>query len=114
DYFSAIVVAMVSIPLIAYGVILAVFGMPDEHTINWMFIGGPALLLLAAFSSIASGSKKAIKEAKAEKRAQYERWHAKEQSFSFDQEKWTLRNESGRSEIPWSGVLAAVEWPNVF
>ena len=75
---------MVSIPLIAYGVILAVFGMPDEHTINWMFIGGPALLLLAAFSSIASGSKKAIKEAKAEKRAQYERWHAKEQSFSFD------------------------------
>src|SRR6185312_5369144 len=39
---------------------------------------------------------------------------AKEQSFSFDQEKWTLRNESGRSEIPWSGVLAAVEWPNVF
>lgn len=114
DYFSAIVVAMVSIPLIAYGVILAVFGMPDEHTINWMFIGGPAFLLLAAFLSIASGSKKAIKEAKAEKRAQYERWHAKEQTFSFDQEKWTLRSASGKWEIPWSGILAAVEWPNVF
>lgn len=114
DYFSAVVVAMVSIPLIAYGVTLTVFGMPDEHTISWVFIGGPAFLLLAAVLSVASGNKKAKNEAVAEKRAQYERWHAKAQWFSFDQEKWTLQNESGTLEVPWSALAASVEWPGVF
>jgi len=113
DYFSAAVVALVSIPLIAYGIILAVFGMPDEHTINFIFIGGPVFLVVAAFLSLASGNRKAKKQAMAEKRATYERWHAKEQSFAFDEEKWILQSESGKLEVPWSALLAAVEWPSV-
>lgn len=105
---------MVSIPLIAYGIVLAVFGIPDEHTINWMFISAPAFLMVATYLSITSGGKKAIREATAEKRAEYERWHTKEQAFSFDAEKWVLRNESGRIEISWPGVLVAMERPSVF
>ncbi|HZI55555.1 MAG TPA: YcxB family protein [Verrucomicrobiae bacterium] len=114
DYFSAIVITMVSIPLIVYGIILAFFGMPDEHFLSWMFIGCPALLLPSAFLSMATGSKKAVKEAVAKRRAEYEKWHVKEQLFSFDQEKWTLRNESGKVEVPWSALVSANEWPAVF
>jgi hypothetical protein len=114
DYFSLIVVAMVSIPLISYGIVLSIFGIPDEHILNWMFIGGPLFLLLAASLSIASGSRKAKNDASADKRAEYDRWHAKEQLFSFDQEKWIYQSESGRIEVPWPALLAAVERPNVF
>ncbi len=113
DYFSAIVITMVSIPLIANGVILAIFGMPDEHFLSWMFIGCPALLL-STFFSMATGSKKAINEAITKRREEYEQWHAKEQLFSFDEEKWTLQNESGRVEVPWSALVSGNELPTVF
>jgi hypothetical protein len=114
DYFTAIVVAGVSLLLIAYGFSLFAFQpLRDETALSFSFIGFPLVLFVGAIASVASQSKKAKSKAMAEKRSKYERWYSKEQSFSFDQEKWTHETEAGRQEVPWTALLKAVEWPNV-
>jgi hypothetical protein len=113
DYFAAIVVCIVALPLIGYGISLAV-GMPDETLINAMFIGGPLCLIAAAMFSLATQSKQARKRVIAEKRRTYERDYSREQSFSFDQDHWTCETEAGKQEIPWAALQAAVERQNIF
>lgn len=113
DYFSLIVIAAISVPLIGYGVSLSVFGMPDEGILTSAFIGAPLLLVVAGLVSLRSQSKKVLKGAIAEKRAEYDRWHTQEQSFSFDQDRWTHDTRSGKQEVVWSSLLHTLEWPNV-
>jgi hypothetical protein len=113
DYFSGVVTVIVAVPLIGYGLSLAVFGMPDERGVYTMFIAGPVLLVVAAMASLRSQSRKALKGAVTEKRAEYDRWNAQEESFSFDQEKWTRDTQSGRQEVVWPSLLCSLEWPNV-
>ncbi|HET9364445.1 MAG TPA: YcxB family protein [Candidatus Angelobacter sp.] len=114
DYFTAIVVAGASLLMIAYGISLFAFPpLRDEKVLSFVFIGFPLFLLLVAWASVGSQSKKALKKAMAEKRAKYERWYSCEQTFFFDKEKWTHETEAGRQEAPWSALLKAVEWSNV-
>src|SRR5215472_4041359 len=113
DYFSGIVTGAVSVPLFAYGMSLAVFGMPDEPGLYSAFIGAPLLLAVTAIGSLMSQSRKVLKGAIAEKRAEYDRRNAQEESFSFDQEKWTRDTPSGKQEVVWSSLLHTLEWPNV-
>jgi hypothetical protein len=114
DYFSAIVVCIVALPLIGYGISLAVFGMPDETAIDGMFIGGPLFLILATVLSLATQSKQAKKRFIAEKRRLYEQDYSREQSFSFDQDHWTSETETGKQDVPWSALQVAVDRQNIF
>ena len=114
DYFAAIVTAIVALPLIGYGVALAVFGAPDETLLCSLFIGGPFILMVAAILAITLEAQQAKKRAVAEKRSDYERWSATEQSFSFDQQNWTHEAEGGKLESPWSALLVAIERKNAF
>jgi len=113
DYLSVIGIAIVAVPLVAYGITLAVYEMPGEY-VSSMFIGGPLFLLVAGLVSLKLQPKKAMSLAIAEKRSEYERWHAKEQSFSFDQERWIHECPAGRLDVPWPALLRATELPNVF
>jgi hypothetical protein len=109
DYFSAIVICMVALPLIGYGISLAVFGAPDETILNSMFIGGPLVLAVAAILSITSQARRAKTQAVAEKRLGFDKWSAGEQSFAFDQEKWTHETEAGKQESLWSARTVVIE-----
>jgi hypothetical protein len=114
DYFAAIVVCIVAVPLLGYGISLAIFGMPDETLIYSMFIGGPLFLVIATIFSLRSQAGQARKRAIAGKRLDYERWYAMEKSFSFDQDKWAHETEAGRQESPWSALQVVIERDNVF
>jgi hypothetical protein len=113
DYFAAIVVCIVALPLIGYGISLA-FGMPDETLVNAMFVGGPLFLMVATAFSLATQSKQAMKRVIAEKRLTYERDYSREQSFSFDQDHWTCETEAGKQDVPWAALQVAVERQNIF
>ncbi|MBZ5525599.1 MAG: YcxB family protein [Acidobacteriia bacterium] len=114
DYFSAIVITMVTLPLIAYGIALEIFGTRGEELLYSMFIGGPFFLAVAAALAVTSQARSAKAKAVAEKRLEYEKWCANEQSFSFDQEKWTHTTEAGRQESPWSALRIAIEHKSAF
>jgi hypothetical protein len=114
DYFSAIVVCIVAIPLLGYGIALKVFGMPDETTISETFIGAPLLLLVTTIVSVVTQTREARKRITAEKRLAYERAYAAEQSFSFDQDHWICETEAGNQEIPWTALQVAIERQSVF
>lgn len=103
---------MVAVPLIAYGITLAIVGAPDEPLLYSMFIGGPLFLAIAAIFTLKSQAGKARKHMMAEKRVEYDRWHAKEQSLSLDREKWVHETETGKQESPWSALLYAQELPS--
>lgn len=113
DYFSAIVVFIVVVPLVGYGLALATFGAPDEPILYSMFIGGPIVLLALAVLALKSQSAQALQHAVAETRSEYDRLHARGQSFSFDDDKWMHETEAGRQEVPWSAMLMARETENV-
>lgn len=114
DYFSLIVTVMISVPLIGYGITLALFGAPDETVIYAMFIGAPLFLVIAMIFATKTQTAQARKQAIAEKRQEYDRRQAKEQSFSFDQEKWTHETEAGKQQSPWSSLMHAAELRTVF
>jgi hypothetical protein len=114
DYFSAIVACMVAVPLIGYGISLAVFGPPGETLLYSMFIGAPLFLVVATIVAMWSQAGPPLQRAIAQKRLEYERWHAKEQAFSFDGEKWTHETSAGKQETPWSALTHAKELPTVF
>ena len=113
DLFSVIVTAMVAVPMFGYGITLAILRMPDEVLLDSMFIGLPLFLVVAAVFTAKSQSGAAMKNAITEKRLEYDRWHAKEQSFFFDREKWTHETEAGKQESPWSALLCAQELPSI-
>ena len=114
DYFSLIVTAMIAAPLIGYGITLALFGAPDEKILYSMFISAPMFLVIAMIFATKSQTGQARKRTIAEKRQQYDRWQAKEQSFSFDQQTWTHETDAGKQESPWSALTHAAELRNVF
>jgi hypothetical protein len=113
DYFSLIATAMIAVPLIGYGITLAVFA-TDQTILYSMFIGAPLFLVIAMIFATKSQTGQARKRAITEKRQEYDRRQAKEQSFSFDQEKWTHETEAGKQESPWSALTHAAELKNVF
>jgi hypothetical protein len=114
DYFSLIVTAMIAAPLIGYGITLAIFGAPDEKILYSMFIGAPMFLVIATIFATKSQTRQARKRAVTEKRRQYDRRQATEQSFSFNHEKWMHETDAGKQESPWSALTHAAELRNVF
>jgi len=74
DYFSAIAVAIVALPLIGYGISLLLLGsLGPDNFVAYMFVGAPLLLLLAAVATLKPQWKKAMALAVTEKRLEYER-----------------------------------------
>ena len=114
DYFSAIVTCMVAVPLLGYGTILAIFGPPGETLVYLMFIVAPLCLVVATIASMWSQAGHPLQRAIAAQRLEYERWHAKEQTFFFDDQKWTHETSAGKQETPWSALTHAKELPTVF
>ncbi|HXB21820.1 MAG TPA: YcxB family protein [Candidatus Solibacter sp.] len=114
DYFSAIVTMMIALPLIAYGVALARFLGPSEKMVSTIFIGAPLFLVVFVVLALTLEAGKARTHEMVEKRLEYERFHAKEQSFSADQEKWTHESQAGKQEIRWTALAYAVELQHGF
>jgi hypothetical protein len=114
DYFTAIAVCIIAVPLLGYGLALNVFGMPDESTISTTFIGAPLFLLVSTIVSLVTQTKQNRKRVTVEKRLAYERAYATEQSFAFDQDHWTSETEAGKQEVPWTALQVAIERKNVF
>src|SRR5215471_8917199 len=114
DKFSAIVVSIVALPLIAYGISgHMVAELRDEKVMLAIFWGLPLLLLTGAVLSVTSQAKAERKRTTEEARRLYDRSHTTQQNFSFDQEKWTLETGEGKAEASWLLLQHAIEWPNV-
>src|SRR5579864_5928532 len=96
DYFSAIVVAIVAVPMIAYGIALNILGPRGEPVIYGLFIVLPCFLVVATAIGVTLQARSSKAMAVEEMRRKYETWFAHEQSFSFDQEKWTHTTDAGR------------------
>jgi len=115
DYFSAIAIAIVALPLIGYGTGLLLLGsLGPDNFVAYMFVGAPLFLLLAAVATLKPQWKKAMALAVTEKRLEYERWFSQEQSFSFDHERWIHEAATGRQEVPWPSLVNAVEYPSIW
>ena len=111
EFYMAIIIAT---PLLIYGLGLAYFGLQDEKAVLALFIGGPLALILMAIPGVMGDSSRVKVRAGAEAHSRYERWHSKEQKFSFDGEKWIHETETGRLEAPWSALLLGAEFKSVF
>jgi hypothetical protein len=111
DYFTAIVVLMSTVPLIGYGVSLALHSVGDS-SIPTMFIGAPVLLLLATIFSLGPETNRKRTAAVAARKSSYEKW-PKQQTFSFDEKHWIIENETGKQENFWAGLSVAEERANV-
>ena len=114
DLMGAIITLFIALPLVAYGI--AFYFLTGGFDPVWpgLFIGTPLSLLVMAWWSIKHKAAETKKRAIAQTREEFDAFYAKEQSFSFDQEKWTVATAAGKHETPWSALRQATEYQQVF
>jgi hypothetical protein len=111
DLLPVIVTSMAALFMFIYGIALT-RAAPDEPMLQWIFLGTPFFLVFMV--AVVSSTNQRRKQVIVKTRAEYDRWHAKPQAFSFDHEKWIHETPAGRHESKWSELLSAMEFANVF
>ena len=96
-----------------FGGLLTYFVEPQDKLTASMFCWLSLVLFFVAFWDFTIRTRKCRKRVIRELRSVFDRYHGGEQSFFFDQEKWTHRTENSENEASWTGLLSAAERPNV-
>ena len=114
DITALIMTLLIALPLIVYGVAFYFSTGGGEPILPASFVGGPLLLLVMAAWQIKYKAADAKKRVVKQKREEFEAFYAKEQSFSFDGNRWTLETAAGKQETPWSALRQAIEYQQTF
>jgi hypothetical protein len=103
----------VAIAVGVFGGLLTYFIQPQDRLVASMFCWLSLVLFLAAFWDLKVRTRLRRKRVLRELHSVYDRFHSSEQTFAFDQEKWTHGTKAGKHEALWSGLLQGVERQNV-
>jgi hypothetical protein len=111
---SFICAVLMAIASGAFGGLLICFIQPQDRVVASVFCWLSLAILLAAFWDLKVRTKKRRQHFIRELRSIYDRYYDREQSFAFDDDKWTHETKAGKYEALWSALTTAVERPNVF
>ena len=96
-----------------FGAVLTYTVDPGSKLLASIFCWIGVVLLGLAFWDLKIGTRRRRERLLKEYRATYERLLKDEFTFDFDEQKFTFESAKGKGEVPWEGLLSAVERRNV-